>query len=149
MRGGQVFADVASARAHFASRGVPRLSIFREVKADDLCALAERVRNVTLVLDEVDRICDGKAFTSDAAHWVVHEGRNWGVDLWGTARATRCLNEDIIGQADVLFLFHHSEADVYTLDTLRRRFPHLVGLLPGLRRWEFLVWSDDLDAVPV
>lgn len=142
---GALFTDVGDAEAYWrANRALPSLSVFRDVDVDDLCAFAMTVRDVTLVIDELDRVCRGKHWESQAAKRIVHEGRHKRVDLFGTFRSTRNVNEDIIGQADHVFIFRHSGASYYDLQTVDLRLgPQWAGLAKNLPLKHFVVWSDD------
>lgn len=144
LRGGRVFASVLEARAAFAAQGMPRLSIFRGAGVDvnELAQLALEIHDVVLVLDELDRACSGKEWRAQAVKRIVHEGRAERVDLWGTFRNTRNVNEDLIGAADVIFVFHHSAASPYDLQMLRQRFGLDPDALVALPPKAFVVWSD-------
>lgn len=128
----QVFTSVAHWRAR---REVPALSVFRAIgDLNELAALACEVGDVTLVLDEIDRACaDKKWLTSkhlatddcrDGA-WVkriVHETRHYRVNLWGGCRRFANIPEDLVTQADVVFLFHHDQKAVHDLRAIEARF---------------------------
>lgn len=144
VRGGVVFTSAAQAAKHIAARGVPRLAVFRGVDVDDIAQLALRVHDVTLVLDELDRACNGKAFSSEAVKRIVHYGRHERVDLWGTFRSTRNVSEDLLNAADRIFLLHHSAACYPDIDAIRRRFgPQIADAVTRLEPWRFVAWSDE------
>jgi hypothetical protein len=140
---GRVFNSVTEARAVAALGALPQLSIFRSVEIDDLAQFAIAVGSVTLVADELDRAFSGKAWKSDAVRKIVHEGRHLRVDLFGTFRSTRNVNEDLLGQADHVFLLRHTQAGYWDLQTLRQRFGDGVAdAVQGLDVGQFLIWSD-------
>jgi hypothetical protein len=140
-----LFTDVSQARAQLsATRALPSLSVFRDVDVDELCAFAADVRDVTLVIDELDRVCVGKNWVSKHAKRIVHEGRHKRVDLFGTFRSTRNVNEDLIGQADYIFLFRHGTGAYYDHQTLELRLgPQWSEVTKRLQPMHFAVWSDD------
>lgn len=144
IRGGSVFTSVAQAREQIRARGAPRLSIFRGVDVEELAQLACDVHDVTLVVDEMDRACQGKRWTSEAVRHLVHEGRHERVDLFGTFRRTANISEDLMAQADYIFLFRHSEANPYDLRTVRDRFgERYENAVKTLEPGRFVVWADE------
>jgi len=143
IRGGTLFTSVAQARAHFRAVGAPRLSIFRGVDVNDLALLAREVHDVTLVLDEMDRACQGKRWIAEEVRHLVHEGRHERVDLFGTFRRTANVSEDLLSGSDFVFLFRHSEAAPYDLRTIRERFgEQYERAVKTLEPMRFVVWAD-------
>lgn len=146
-----VFTSVAQWRA---SKQVPRLSVFRGVHPNELAHLACEVRDVTLVLDEADRASNGKDWHTDKAlaspvckdgAWVkrvVHEGRHYRVSLIGSCRDFRSVPEDLIAQADALFIFRIDAHAYYDLRALERRCgPEAAELAAQLQEGEFLAYG--------
>lgn len=143
IRGGALFTSIAQARATFRAGGAPRLSIFRGVDVNDLALLAREVHDTTLVLDEMDRACHGKTWSAPEVRHLVQEGRHERVDLFGTFRRTANVNEDLLAAADFVFLFRHSEAAPYDLQTLRLRFgERYAEACTTLEPGRFVVWAD-------
>ena len=144
-RRGALFTSVEDAEAYWrANKALPGLSVFRDVDVDELCLLAMQIKDVTLVIDELDRVCKGKHWESPAAKRIVHEGRHKRVDLFGTFRSTRNVNEDIIGQSDYIFLFRHGGGAYYDLQTVDLRLgPQWAQIARSLAPKHFAVWSDD------
>lgn len=142
---GKLFTSCEAAREALKRSGVlPQLCVFRGVEVDDLARFAMEVRDCTLVIDELDRACNGKEWRSQHVRRIVHEGRHERVDLFGTFRSTRNVSEDIINAADAVFLFRHSQAAVFDLRIVEQR----LGLAyaeacQGLGFGQFLTWSDD------
>lgn len=142
---GALFTSVDAAEEYWRlNRGLPSLCVFRDIDVDELCVFAMKVRDVTLVIDELDRVCKGKHWESPAAKRIVHEGRHKRVDLFGTFRSTRNVNEDIIGQADYIFLFRHGQSAYYDLQTVDLRLgPQWAEVAKTLPIKRFAVWTDD------
>lgn len=144
VKGGALFESIATARAHFASAGVPRLCIYRGCDVEDVAALALELHDVTLVVDELDRACSGKTWRAPSVRRIVHEGRHERVDLWGSFRSTRNVHEDLVGQCDAALLFRQTEAGYYDLQTLKLRFgPAMAEAVQRLEPMHFVMWADD------
>lgn len=144
IRGGRVFTSIDEARRVFSATGAPRLSLFRGVDVNDLAELARDVHDVTLVLDEMDRACKGKTWTAPAVRHLVHEGRHERVDLFGTFRRTANVSEDLLAACDFAFLFRHSEASPYDLQTIRMRFGETYeAAVRTLEPGRFVIWADE------
>jgi hypothetical protein len=111
--------------------------------ANGVCELALQIKDCVVDIDELDRLCRGKKWASKAAERIVHEGRHYRVSLLGSARRTAKLHEDILSQADYMFLFHHSHNSPWDIQTLRYRVGPMADELPKLQRHHFMVWKDD------
>jgi len=85
------------------------LSVVRgDVNVDELAHAAVMYPGaVTLVLDELDRACNGKRWISDWTRRIVHEGRHTKTNLWGSFRRNSNVNEDLLSQAMFAFVFRH------------------------------------------
>ena len=119
------------------------LSVFRECDVEEVAALALRVRNVTLVVDELDRACALKRWTAPSVARIVHEGRHFRVSLMGTFRRTSNVSEDLLSQVDYAFLFRQSGASPSDLQTLRQRFGDAIAhQVEALDDGQFTVWRD-------
>lgn len=144
IRGGALFTSVDAARSHFRAQGAPRLSIFRNVDVDELARLACEVHDVTLVLDEMDRACNGKTWTAPTVRHIVQEGRHERVDLFGTFRRTANVSEDLLSGSDYVFLFRHSTANPYDLQTIAKRFgENYERAVQTLEPGRFVIWADE------
>jgi DNA helicase HerA-like ATPase len=123
---------------------VPWLSVFRWLDdPDELAQLACEVGACTLVLDELDRAAHNKEWRSPWVRRIVHEGRHYRVNLWGTFRRTQNVPEDIITQADRIYVFRHSAAALYDLRALERLGPEYPSIATQLAVGQFVVWGDD------
>lgn len=105
-----------------ASPTIPPLSVFRGVEVEDLAQLARDVGDVTLVLDELDLVSQDKRWTAPTVRQLVHYGRHYRVNLLGGFRRTANVPEDILSQADHVFLFKHEQRAIYDVRTIRDRF---------------------------
>ncbi len=147
-----VFTSTAQWRA---TKRIPALSVFRGVHPNELARLACDVGDVTLVLDEIDRASENKRWHTskhlatdvcpDGA-WVkrvVHEGRHYRVSLWGSARRFASVPEDLISQADVLFLFRVDDWAAFDVDMTRRRFgEEAAEAVQSLERGQYLTFGE-------
>lgn len=128
-----------------ATRTLPRLCIVRQDSADNVCKTAWKLGTVTLVIDELDHVCTAKKWASPVAHDIAHYGRHRRVDLFGSFRSTRNVNEDFPLLADYVLLMHHSSAALYDVRTLGHRFgrenAEQTLTLPPHRG---LIWSDTM-----
>lgn len=121
----------------------PYLSVFRECEVEEVARLALRVRGVTVVVDEMDRGFDGKRWVSKSLRRIVHEGRHFRVSLFGTFRRTANVSEDILSQADYVFLFKTSASSPYDLQTIEKRFGNgIAERVQHLDAHQFVVWND-------
>ena len=136
--------DVAECRAHAAkTKGLPRLNLFDDPDADQVCKLARDLKDCTVVLDELDAVTDGKKWTSDSASRIVHWGRHERVSLWGSFRRAANIPEDFLAMVDVVFLFGYPEAAVYDLRGLEQRLgPEYCEASKTLDPFQFVAWSD-------
>lgn len=126
-----------------ALKGLPRLVIVRRDTADNVARMALKLGRVTVVFDELDQVCRGKSWLSDAAREIVHYGRHSQIALLGCFRRTANVHEDILSQAHAAFIFRHSEASKPDCDALRGRFGDDVALAATqLEPMRFLVWRD-------
>lgn len=116
---GPVFTSTAQWRA---SKNIPPLSVFRSVEVEDLAQLARDVGDVTLVLDELDFVSNDKKWTAPTVKQLVHYGRHYRVSLFGGFRRTQNVPEDILSQADHIFLFKHEPRAIYDVRVIRDRF---------------------------
>lgn len=133
-----------SAAAWAADPRPPFLSIFRECEIEEVAQLALRVRDVTVVLDEMDRAFSQKKWLSPSTQRIVHEGRHYRVSLLGTFRRTANVSEDVLSQTDYAFLFRTSSTSPYDLQTIDRRFGSSIAeQVQSLGMGEFVVWHDD------
>lgn len=125
-------------------KNVPHLSVFREIdEIDDLAKLAWAVGDCTLWLDELDRACENKRWSSPYVRRIVHEGRHRGVSLWGTFRFTSSVPEDLLSIAHKVFFFHVGEMGLYELRGIMQRLgPSYAETIPTLARGECVVWED-------
>ncbi len=131
-RGGRAFNRADDVRAYIERTGKrPRLIRVRFDTASAVCKLAWDLGCITLVLDEMDTLCTNKAwsgedevpeFSCGAGRAIVHYGRHRNVDLIGSFRSTRGVNEDIPGFARFIFVFRHDDKGMADVDLLRRRF---------------------------
>jgi hypothetical protein len=137
--------SVAECRAHIARRGsIPPVNLFDGDDVEGICQLACAVKDVTVVLDEFDRATDGKKWTAPTARRIVHEGRHLRVGLWGTFRRTANVSEDLLTQADWVFLFRHSEMGNYDLRGLAQRLgDDYVRAIQSLEVGQFVAWRDE------
>jgi len=120
------------------------LSVFRGVDVEDVARLALDVRDVTLVVDEMDRACENKRWHSPSVKRIVHEGRHFRCGLFGTFRRTANVSEDLLSQVDFAFLFRTSQTSPYDLLTIKQRFGERYALeVQTLGFGEFVVWSDE------
>lgn len=142
---GRHFAAVRTARDWLKLHGsLPQLSVFRGADVEELAKLAIDLGDVTLVMDELDRACRDKRWLSESVRRIVHEGRHLRVDLFGSFRSTRNVSEDLLGQADHVFLMRHTAAGEYDLGTIARRFgDRYASAVQALEPMQFLAWSDD------
>lgn len=143
-RGGEVFATCREARRAIAERRrLPRLTLVRADSADAVCRLAWDIGQITCVIDELDQVCSSKRWVSEAARQIVHYGRHREVDLFGSFRFTRNVNEDIPSRANYIFLMRHSGAALADLELLRRRLgAAYADTVTTLVDHECLVWSE-------
>ncbi len=125
------------------NRTLPRLIIIRRDTADRVAQFALELRGVTLVLDELDQVCGGKRWLSQAAQEIVHYGRHLQISLLGGFRRTQNVHEDLISQADVAFIFRHSTSAPRDIDALADRFgTDYAERAKTLDPMQFLVWRD-------
>ncbi len=125
------------------TRGVPRLTVVRRDDADKVCQLALKMKNVTTVIDELDMLCSGKHWRSEAAKQIVHYGRHDQIGLWGTFRRTQNISEDLVANAHAVFMFRHSEASPRDIDAIRDRFgERYAEVVQRLEHMQFVVWRD-------
>lgn len=144
VRGGVQFDSDRQALAHFERYGLPRLAVFRGVELESVARLALAVHDVALVADELDRACHGKTWVAPSVRRIVHEGRHERVDLFGTFRSTRNVNEDLLGQADYSFLLRHTVGSPYDLQTIRQRYgAGAVAAVTALEPMHFIAWRDE------
>lgn len=130
----------------------PRVTVIRADTADAVCRLAWDTGNTTCVIDELDAVCTAKRWSQEerldsvncgAARALAHYGRHRGVDLFGSFRFTRNVNEDLPALADFVFLLRHSAAAAYDIRTIRLRFgdayaDEVIAMAPH----ETLIWHD-------
>lgn len=137
--------SVAECRAHIAAGGgLPPVNLFDGEDIEGICQLAVAIKDVTVVLDEFDRATDGKKWLSPTAKRIVHEGRHIRVGLWGTFRRTASVSEDLLTQADWVFLFRHSEFGTYDLRGLEQRLgADIVRTIQSLEVGQFVAWKDE------
>lgn len=149
--GARVFQSVAAARSYIERhQAVPSLSLFRGrgVDVDELAQLALDVRDVVLVIDELDRACTAKKWKSPHVERIVHEGRHERVSLFGSFRRTANVHEDIVSQADYVFIFRHSLSNPWDLDNIKRRFGvRVADEVRRLPRHRFVIWEDGFESV--
>lgn len=127
-----------------ARRQVPRMIIVREDTADRVAQLALRLGDCLLVLDELDQVCAGKRWLSDAARDIVHYGRHKRIALMGGFRRTQNVHEDLLSQAHAAFVFRHSSASPRDVDALRDRLGRdFAARAVELEPMQFMVWRDD------
>ena len=124
---------------------IPRLSVFRGIDdVDDLARLACRVKDCTLILDELDRAAINKKWSSLWVKRIVMEGRHYRVNLWGTFRLTANVPEDFISQCHKIFFFHTPKTALYELRGLVLRVgEQYADILPTLKVGEFVVFEDN------
>lgn len=150
-----VFASIERWRA---SKNVPVLSVFRGVHPNHIAKLACEVKDVTLVLDEIDLACHDKKWAQspelstpecvdgDWVKRVVHYGRHLRVSLWGSCRRLQNVPEDLISQADIVNIFRVSRKAVYDLQAIKTRFGEdAARQATTLALGEFLAFDDDDD----
>ena len=119
------------------------LSIFRECEVEEPAELAIRLRDVTLVVDEMDRACNAKKWLAPSVRKIVHEGRHYRVSLLGTFRRTTNVSEDLLSQVDYVFLFRTSPTSPGDIVTIRHRFGEAVAeRVQTLEDGQFTVWRD-------
>lgn len=147
---GSVFTSIEAWRL---AKRVPPLSVFRAIPdLNELARLACEVKDVTLIIDELDRACDGKRWypskhlanadcrTGSWVERIVNETRHYRVNLWGGVRRFANLPEDVITAADVTLLFNHDAQAIYDLQAIARRHgPAVAEQLPGLQVGEFVI----------
>lgn len=150
--GGAVFGTVAEVRAHIRAKGsIPRLVLVRRDTPHRVCRLAWDIGDTTCVVDELDTVCTAKAwskkeeipeFECGAARALAHYGRHRNVDLLGSFRFTRNVNEDIPGLADFVVLMRHSEGGLFDVRLLAQRFGEAYAeQVTQLDDHECIVWS--------
>jgi len=123
---------------------LPILSVFRGVDVEKIGQAALLLGNCTVVLDEFDRAAFNKKWVSPSIRHIVHEGRHRRVNLMGTFRRTANVPEDLLSQADVVFLLKHSAQSPYDLMAIDRRFgPKYAQIVQGLGFGEFIIAQDD------
>ena len=144
VRGGVVFDRVIEAERHAEKHGAyPRLCLFRDSDVEGLAQLAMSTGGVTLVLDEFDRACNGKNWRAPSVGRLVQESRHLRVDLWGTFRAARNVNEDTIGQADWIAILRHSKAANYDLQSIKFKCgEQFAEAATRLEPHQFVLWED-------
>lgn len=137
----QIRGDVfTSTQAWRSSATVPALSVFRGVDVEDLAQLARDVGDVTLVLDELDLVSNDKRWAAPTVKQLVHYGRHYRVSLFGGFRRTQNVPEDILSQADHIFLFKHEQRAVYDLRAVAARFgDSYAALVQRLEPGQFVV----------
>ena len=89
---------------------------------DAVCGLAWDLRRITCVIDELDLCCSQKKWSSPMARELAHYGRHRQVDLFGSFRFTRNINEDLPALADFVFLLRHSAKARFDLLAIQQRF---------------------------
>lgn len=152
-QGGHPFGTVAEARAYIQKRGaVPRLLLVRRDSASRVCRLAWDIGSTTCVIDELDTVCSAKRWSDEekiseygkgAAYCLAHYGRHRQVDLFGSFRSTRNVNEDLPGRANYVFVMRHSAGARFDLLMLGQRFGEsYAGEAVNLEDHECLVWTD-------
>lgn len=142
--GGKAFERADDVRRYIQANGSrPRLMLVRQDDAANVCQLAWELGQVTCVIDELDLVCKAKVWESDAARSIAHYGRHRQVDLFGSFRFTRNINEDLPALADFIFLMRHSGAALYDLRTIRQRFGDAYAReVVNLQNHEAIVWHD-------
>lgn len=126
-----------------ANKTVPGVTVIRRDDADRVARLALELRDVTLVLDELDMVCGGKRWLSDATREIVHYGRHLRISLMGGFRRTQNVHEDLISQCDAAFIFRHSESAPRDVSALADRFGQdYADRAMTLEPMQFLVWRD-------
>lgn len=132
------------ARAWISARGtLPRLTVVRRDTADRVAQLALSLKSVTLILDELDQVCAGKRWLSEAARDIVHYGRHLRVALMGTFRRTQNVHEDLIAMADTAFIFRHSSGSPRDIDAVKDRFgSEYAEVAQRLEPMQFVTWRD-------
>lgn len=144
VKAGKIFESIEQARETFAKIGVPRLCVFRDIDVEALASLAISVKDLTLVIDEMDLACSGKKWIAPSVERIVHYGRHLRCDLFGTFRSTRNVSEDLLNAVDYAFLFRHNAASEYDIHTIRRRFGiSYSSAVTQLQPLQFVIWSDD------
>lgn len=116
---GTVFTSTTAWRS---SPAIPALSVFRGVEVEDLAQLARDVGDVTLVLDELDLVSNDKKWQAPTVKQLVHYGRHFRVNLFGGFRRSQNVPEDILSQADFVFLFQHEKRAIYDVRAVAARF---------------------------
>lgn len=97
----------------------------------------------TLCVDELDKLCSPSTLPVEL-HDVVNYGRHYRVSLIGLARRPNKLHRDITANADRIVIGQTLEPrDVdYLTEFIGET---LAARAKRLRRWEFVVWPDDLE----
>ena len=123
------------------------LSIFRDVEPEDIAALALRVKDVTVVLDEMDQAFVNKSYgvgaRSSAIRKIIHEGRHYRVNLWGGFRRTANVSEDLMSQSDYVFLLRANPASPSDITAIEKRLGP--AFAAAAQRFEFgqvTVWCE-------
>lgn len=124
----------------------PRLlSIFRDVDAESVAALALELGNVTLVLDEMDEAFRDKRYASpnSSVRRLIHYGRHHRVCLMGAFRRTPNVSEDLVSQCDRALLFRMSPSCPQDILTVRQRFGDpCADAVQTLDFGQFVCWQD-------
>ena len=122
---------------------VPRLIVIRQDTADRVAQLAVRLKDITVVFDELDQLCAGKRWQSVAAREIVHYGRHLRIGVLGSFRRTQNVHEDLLSSADAVFLFRHSDGSVRDVDAVKDRFgERYAEIVTRLEDKQFVVWRD-------
>lgn len=113
----------------------------------ELCEIVWAMRNVLLVVDELDLFMTARS-VPESFRTLVEQGRHRGISVWGATRRTARIPADLSAQADVLYIGRmHEPAD---LDYWRK----VIGrdnarALLQLRPYHFLVWTPDRPAFEI
>lgn len=106
---------------------------------ENACLLVNSVRDITFVVDEIDRYVKATHMPGFFAN-LVDYGRHYGIDLIVNCRRAARIPRDLTAQADVLISFNQKEPrDLQYLDSV---IGECSKELPNLPPYHFIKYED-------
>ncbi|MBI4847552.1 MAG: ATP-binding protein [Nitrospirae bacterium] len=103
-----------------------------------ICEIAIRLKNVMLIIDEVD-FFDSPRVQDKNFKRVIHYGRHYNIDLVTTSRRPANISRDLTSQTDEFYVFRVTEKrDLEYFENLSSELPELIR---GLPKYSYLKYN--------
>ena len=105
----------------------------------ELCRLLPYKANLTLLVDEIDMFDSAKLCLVNFMR-LINYSRHYHIDIITTSRRPANISKNLTSQTDIFYVFKMTEpADLKYFKSIN---PQIIKLLPTLKEYEFVKYSD-------